>query len=126
MNEDALHNVVAQYLALALPDDAIAHHSMNEGKRGWHTQRKLKRFGVVKGWPDVEIVFRGRAYFIELKAPGTLQGNRMVGRGYCSKEQRDCQQRLRGAGAQVITAWSLEEVQDALIGWGIVKKRAAA
>lgn len=125
MSEDQLHNTVAQFLALSLPADVIAHHSMNEGKRGWQTQRKLKRFGMVKGWPDLEIVAQGRVYFIELKAPGRIENGCTKGKGYLSPEQRECHDRLRNAGCAVAVCRSLEEVQEALWGWQIIEKRAA-
>lgn len=126
MTEDQLHGVVAQYLKLALPDDAVFHHSPNGmGRLGWRSKVKLSKFGMKTGWPDIQIVHRGRLFLIELKAPGRREGNRMTGRGYCTKEQRECHADLKRAGAEVITAWSLEEVQTALHQWGIVEREMA-
>lgn len=129
MNEEQLHGTVAQYLKLSLPADALFHHSPNGmGRLGWRSKVKLSKFGMKTGWPDIEIVHRGRVYFIELKAPGHLVGNAMKGRGYCTPQQRDCHADLRRAGAEVVTCWDLEGVQAALRTWGIIpgKGRVAA
>jgi len=103
-SEAALQHAVMQYLALALPPDAIAHHSPGEGMRSLRAQRDLKRSGHVKGWPDIEIIWRGRAYFIELKAP----------RGSLSAAQRETHRRLSYAGAEVMLCKSVEQVEAAL------------
>ncbi|HKW23535.1 MAG TPA: hypothetical protein VJO13_19290, partial [Ktedonobacterales bacterium] len=66
--EKLLQHSVMQFLDTALPVGAIAHHSPGEGMRSLRAQRDLKRSGHQKGWPDVEIIYKGRAYFIELKA----------------------------------------------------------
>lgn len=126
MNEDALHNTVAQYLRLALPNDALFHHSPNGmGRIGWRSKMKLAKFGTMTGWPDVEIIYQGRTYFIELKAPGVQEGSRVKGKGYLNPDQRRCHDRLRGCGCPVAVCRSLEEVQETLWGWQIIEKRAA-
>lgn len=89
--ESLLHKKVVQILEQALPSDAVLHHSSNEGKRGWNAQRDLKASGAKKGWPDLEIIYRGRAIFIELKsATGRLEPH-----------QREMCDRLILAGATV-------------------------
>lgn len=104
-SEISLHGAVRDYLALALPDDAVMHHSPNEGKRGWRAQRELKDTGVVAGWPDIEIIYQGRVYFIELK----------IGRRKLSDKQIECHERLARAGCIVGVARSIEDVQSLLI-----------
>jgi hypothetical protein len=76
--------------------------------------------GVVPGIPDICLIHRGRALYIELKAPGHRVGNTMKGRGYLSPDQRACHAALRDAGAVVAVCWSLDDVQDALRRWGII------
>lgn len=100
MTEAALHEAVANLLNTALPPHATWHHSPNEGKRGWKAQRALKTHGTQAGWPDIEIIYRGRALFIELKAPGK----------YLTAVQKDMHKQLTLAGAAVHTCRSLEEV----------------
>lgn len=109
MSEATLHAAVAQYLNLALPADAIWHHSPNEGKRGWRAQAAIKREGVRAGWPDIEIVWQGRVYFIELKAP----------KRNLSPAQKALHPRLRAAGALVMTCRTPEEVETILSLWGV-------
>jgi len=102
--ESDLQKQVMQYLALALPHDAIAHHSPGEGLRSKRAQGELARSGHKKGWPDIEIVWRGRIYFIELKAPGA----------YPSAAQREMHKRLMYCDAPVMLCRSLPEVEAQL------------
>lgn len=103
-DEADLQASVMQYLALALPDDAVAHHSPGEGKRTKRAQGELKRSGYQTGWPDVEIIWRGRVYFIELKAA----------QGVVRATQRAMWRRLEYAGAPVMLCRSLGEVERQL------------
>ena len=109
MSERELQSSVIEFLSHALPVAAAFHHSPNEGKRGWHAQRDFKHGGSVPGWPDIEIIYKGRGYFIELKAP----------KKYPTPEQRGVHAWLRRAGAPVVTCRSLIEVEMALTGFGI-------
>jgi hypothetical protein len=103
-DEADLQTQVMAYLRWALPPDAIANHSPGEGKRSKAAQATLARSGYRTGWPDIEIVYRGRAYFVELKARhGTL-----------SAAQRETHRRLIYAGAAVMLCRSLPEVEASL------------
>jgi hypothetical protein len=104
MTEAQLHKSVTEFLRLALPANVAMHHSPNEGKRGWQAQQALKDTGVRAGWPDIEIIHKGRAIFIELKPP----------KGKLTAKQIDCQYDLKMAGACVVTLNSLEAVADFL------------
>jgi hypothetical protein len=106
--EKKLQAAVMQYLAVALPDGAIAHHSPGEGLRSRRAQGDLKRSGYQKGWPDIEVIYRGRSYFIELKAHG----------GYPSAAQRMMHQRLEYCGCPVMLCRSGPQVEAALRGLG--------
>lgn len=117
MRERELHSAVVLFLGYALPVTAVLHHSPNEGKRGLQAQRDLKTSGVRTGWPDLEIIYQGRAYFLELKAPHK----------YPSAEQRAVHASLRAAGCEAVTCRSVAEVEMALSGWGIpLRARIAA
>jgi hypothetical protein len=106
--EEKLQAAVMQYLALALPDGAVAHHSPGEGLRSKRAQGKLKRSGYQKGWPDIEVIFMGRSTFIELKVPGS----------YPSAAQRTMHQRLEYCGCPVMLCRTGPEVEAALRGLG--------
>ncbi len=114
MTEQALHLTVAQYLDLALPDDAVWTTIGHGVRLPIGLAKKLKRIGVKAGMPDIAIFWRG-AFFIELKTP---KGDR-------SKAQREMHPRLKQAGAQVATCRSVPEVQGTLKGWGIPVRAAA-
>jgi len=105
MNERKLHETVVAWLKVSLPHDAVFHHSPNEGRRGWHAQRAIKSHGVHKGWPDIEIIYRGQPFFIELKAPGK----------YPTPAQRETIAALKAAGAECLVARSIEHVNEFLV-----------
>ncbi len=102
--EDDLQAQLAQYLPLALPRDAVLHHSPGEGLRSPGARAALVRSGFCAGWPDLEIVWQSRIYFIELKAA----------RGSLSKAQHATHRRLLEAGAPVVLCRTLPAVEAAL------------
>ncbi len=106
MSEDQLQAAVAQYLAVALPHDAVPHHSPGEGKRGPLARAQLVQSGFCPGWPDLEIVHQGRIIFIELKTLG----------GVLRKTQRATHRRLLEAGATVMVCRSIGDVEAGLRG----------
>ncbi len=98
--EEALHRTVARFLDLALPE-GTAWTSLEPG--GYRTKAEAgiaKARGVKAGWPDVLIVFKGRAIFFELKGP----------KGRLSAAQKAAHVRLNLAGAVVYTVQSLDEL----------------
>src|SRR6188768_2443934 len=103
-DEDELQHAVMLFLAAALPPDAIAHHSPGEGKRTKSAQAALSRSGYCKGWPDIEIVWQGRVFFIELKAA----------KGVLSAAQRETHRRLVYSGATVVICRTVDGVERAL------------
>ena len=119
--EEVLHRAVVDYLrgvwipytqkyiGAALPAGAVLHHSPNGGRRSKAEGGVFKALGTHAGWPDLEICYRSRVYFIELKsAARTL-----------SPAQRACHIELETAGMPVAICRSLEEVEGTLTGWGI-------
>lgn len=109
MTEDDLHADIVSKLRVMLPPKAVLHHSPNEGKRGWRAQRWLKASGTRPGWVDLEIIFEGRFYGIELKA----------GKNKPTALQAATHDALFEAGAKVKVCRSLEDVIDTLAGWKI-------
>jgi hypothetical protein len=106
---DLLH-VCMQYLAWALPPDAIANHSPGEGQRSKRAQGELKRSGYQRGWPDIEIVWRNHPnIYVELKAP----------RGVMSEAQRLMRQRLEYCGCTVLLCRTPEGMECALRELGV-------
>lgn len=107
--ERGLQLAVVKYLDQALPEDAIYHHSPNRALRGPIEISYYKRLGTKFGWPDIEIIYRGWAYGIELKA----------GKGSLTKSQGLVHADLSRAGLHVAICTSVDEVQAALDGWSI-------
>lgn len=110
--ERGLHLAVADYLDMALPVDAVWHHSPNEwfgGPRAHALAALMKRKGTRSGWPDVEILFRREIYFIELKDRDEP----------LSKSQNDLHPKICNTGARLAICRSVAEVQAALDVWDI-------
>lgn len=99
--EDALQRAMVDYLDLALPPDALCFAIPNGGKRSKVVAAILKRTGVKAGIPDLCIVWRGRAVFLELKAA----------RGHLSAEQREMHRKLTFCGCEVWTVRSVEQAE---------------
>lgn len=98
MTERALQASVFEFLRLALPADAICFCIPNgDGK-------VTLAPGALAGVPDVQIVYKGRAIFIELKTKtGAVRLN-----------QKHVHDRLMLAGAVVVTLRSVEAVAEFL------------
>ena len=108
--EDDLQKAVKKFLDIALPPDAIFHHSPNGGWRVKREAAKFKEMGVKAGWPDITIIWNGgRSWFIELK----------IDRNTPSLAQLACHTALRLAGSKVEVCKSLDEVEVQLRDWGI-------
>jgi hypothetical protein len=107
--EQALHIAVADFLRVALPAHVIWNHVPNGGARSKAEAGIFKEMGVRAGWPDIQIIHKGRLYGIELKAD----------RRKPSDAQEKCHADLMLAGADVDTCRSLDEVERRLKLWGI-------
>lgn len=98
--EHRLHVSVAKFLNVALPLDAwwttipTAGSSLQQGA-------KIKARGYKAGTPDLVILWQGRTYWLELKAP----------KGTVDPLQRQCHEALMRAGSKVGIARDLNDVQ---------------
>ena len=80
-------------------------HSPNEGKRTPQEGNKLKRMGMSKGFPDLEICVAKNGFhglYLEFKSS----------KGKLSKEQQEWVQRLTEAGYKVAVVRSCSEAID--------------
>jgi hypothetical protein len=102
--ESNLQRSVHQYLSWALPPDAVHFAVPNGLMRSQKARARAIGEGVMAGVPDLCIVHRGRAIFIELKAK----------RGVFSAAQRAMERRLIYAGADVCLCRSVPEVEASL------------
>jgi hypothetical protein len=102
--ESDLQKQVMQFLTVALPPDAVAFAVPNGGLRSPREAARMKGMGVIAGIPDIAIVYRGRSFFIELKAK----------HGVTSPAQRAMANKLNYCGANVMLCRSGPEVEQQL------------
>jgi hypothetical protein len=76
----------------------------------------MKKEGVTAGVPDILIMSRGTAYFLEMKK-AKVKGQRS---GSVSPEQRVMMGRLVAAGAVCAVAHGLVEAIAQLEAWGLL------
>jgi hypothetical protein len=120
MNENQLEAAITEYLGVVLPDDCVAFHIPNAGRRKATAIAEMKRAGLLPGMPDRGIVYRGKVYFLEAKRP-YIKGVQRA--GVCSNAQAWVQHLLWCAGSKVEIVRSLEDVQAALDKFGIPLKQ---
>jgi len=106
--ERALQRAVAEFLARALPPDAI--FSALPGGDGKVTLAP----GYRSGLSDMIVVYRGEAFFIELKSKT----------GRVSKEQIAFLDSVSRAGAHHMVCRSVEDVESFLRDFGKIPLRA--
>jgi len=91
----------------------------NGGNRNIITATKLKREGVKAGVPDLCIIHKGSAFFLEVKTPKTETSRK----GTVSKRQVEVFGKLTAEGCQVEVVHSVAETREVLERWGIDSKR---
>lgn len=110
MSETDLHRAAATYLTVVLPPtvwwSTIGHGGFKLDVR---TAARLKSMGLKAGVPDLMLVYDGRAYFAELKAP----------KGKLSPAQLDTHEKLLRAGAAPHVCRSVDDLRLSLQQWGI-------
>jgi hypothetical protein len=102
--EDDLQRQICQFLAVALPPDATYFHIPNGGLRSKRQAARLKGLGVMAGISDLCVIYRGRAFFLELKSA----------RGVMSAAQKEMARKLNYCGAAVMLCRSVDEVEQQL------------
>ena len=109
--EHGLQQCCATYLARALPPTATwtsvdmatdQHMNVVAGAR-----RKAR--GLRAGWPDVQVIYEGRLFGVELK----------IGEGRQSPAQQFMQAEIERAGGKYAICRSVEDVERALMVWRI-------
>jgi len=103
--ESLLQRAVHQFLSVALPAEAI-HFSIPNGlMRSKQAGARAKGEALRAGIPDLCVIYRSKAFFIELKAP----------HGRMSPAQREMARKLIYCGAAVCMCRSVEEVEASLL-----------
>jgi len=107
--EDDLQEAVCTLLKWALPVDAAFWSVPNGGLRHTREAARMTRLGVRAGIPDLHVVYRGRLFCLELKAP----------KGQLSASQGQVISKLETCGVPTAVVRSISEVERALRAWGI-------
>jgi hypothetical protein len=116
MPEAAIQRSVVRYLRTVLPAGFLV-VAVSNNPRSAIAGAREKGMGMLKGWPDLAVYGRRSddvpfAGFLEVKAPG----------GYLRPEQRDMLDRLQDCGHPTAVVRGLEDVQRAVIAWGLPVK----
>jgi hypothetical protein len=119
-SEDELHYQVARLLSLAIarpgavsPDKVIWWTIESRAKRSVYEGARNKRRGCIAGCPDIFVMHRGRAFWIELKTPT----------GKTSDAQIELHGSIVQAGSHVGVARSVNDILPLLWSWGVPYKR---
>jgi len=113
--EQAIQRAVFDHFAARGARGVFAFHCPNGGWRSRTEAAILKGLGVRPGVPDVFAIMQGRAYGLELKAPG----------GALSAAQETALADLAAAGAVVAVVDSLDSAIRQLEAWGLLRGHAA-
>lgn len=115
--ETPIQRAIITYLRRVLPG-AIIHHSANElnmrGAEAARTIAKAKSAGMLPGFPDILIFYRGQGYCIEVKAEG----------GRLSATQKDVRDRLLAQGIPWAVCRSIDDAREKLALWGVETNEA--
>lgn len=111
MSESAIQMAVMQHLRLRALPGVVAWHVPNGGSRTAAEAGRFKAEGVVPGIPDINILWAGHFYGLELKAD----------KGRLSPAQRDMHEKLQSAGATVAVAYGLDAAIAQLEAWGVLR-----
>lgn len=123
--EDELHASVAQALhRLLLPPVEWTCFPSGNIPLPAQYAAKLARFGLKRGWPDIQLLYDRGFYGIELKrVGGGLSKTRVVrtrsGAQRVVEGQADVFPRLEAQGMQIAVCHSVPEVLAACQGWGL-------
>ena len=73
---------------------------------------KLKKAGLQAGWPDIQLVYQGRYFGLEVKTQT----------GRLSPAQLDLHKRLTSNGSSVAVARSVDDALEIIVDWGLARK----
>ena len=111
LSESAIQIAVMHHLTLRARPGALAWHTPNGGARSKAEAGRFKAEGVVAGMPDINILFNGRFFGLELKAL----------RGRVSPEQRAIHERITACGGTVAVAFGLDAAVAQLEAWEVLR-----
>ncbi len=109
-HEAPIHIAILNYLKWQFPG-AVIHHSVNEGNRGGvkgaRDGYRNKAMGQRAGWPDLVMLYHGRFWAFEVKAP----------KGKLSDAQALCGADIQRNGWRWAVVRSVDEVKAHIKLW---------
>jgi len=116
--EHSLQVAVVEYLTWALPDGFIFTASAAGARMSMKTANTMKAAGQRPGWPDIMILGPGGGFKgLELKAEAGVQSAAQKAfAGHCERSGQDMYAICR----------TVEEVESALVRWGVKPKCGVA
>jgi len=121
ITEEALHIQIASYLTFVLDKrytlwTTVENSNQQGGKQGIIKQGKLRKKGVLKGFPDIVIFYKSDKNFnfqclmLEVKRP---KG------GVLSASQKEVHAQVTKIGGDVVVVKSVEDVIEILVECGV-------
>jgi VRR-NUC domain len=112
--EARIQAAIVEWIRIAAPS-VIVFAIPNGGLRAKAEAARMRWTGVLAGIPDLAVIAPGgRAFFIEVKAPG----------GSLSPAQRDMHDRLVGLGTPAAIVRSIDDTRLAFAAWGLQTREA--
>lgn len=115
-SEEAFQRQIATALRHLAKRGVCWTHFPAGGHRNKSVGAKLKAEGMQPGWPDLQFVHLGHAYFLELK----------TSKGQVSTIQKALHAKLRANGALVDVARSFDQAIETLARWGLLDTAKAS
>jgi hypothetical protein len=109
-SEDEVHLSLAEHLQLRARRDVVWMHYPAGGLRDLGTARKMKMMGMKAGVPDFLFIILGLCKGLELKPSRKRR---------LSVDQTIMHDDFRRAGAEIATAYGIDEALDICTGWGV-------
>jgi len=99
-------------LQFALPPGSVFHHSPNEGQHHVRYRTKLKKLGLLAGWPDLELLVPVDYWFDPAWGPIYLEIKN--DKGKLTKHQKNVLGQLDAAGGHTAVVRSIDESREYL------------
>jgi len=106
-----LQTAIVQVLRQHLKKDVLM-TAFPSGGGGYIRGGKLKRAGLVAGWPDIQLIYKGIYYGIEVKTPT----------GRLSSAQGKIHKSLKKMGCSVAVVRTIKELMEIVLDWNLVKR----
>jgi hypothetical protein len=109
--EQEIQRAIFQHVKIRSAPGTYIFHPANGGYRTPIEGAIFKGLGIRAGTPDIFAIHAGKCYALELKAPD----------GRLTPVQRDAHAALAAAGAEVATAYDLDDALARLEAWGLLQ-----